>query len=310
MKYCLFTYQPLKSDEALYSLTGLKQLSPKLTELRIFPYSSEQLRKESQRLAGKISIQGVQPKLSVQLSIKAEVFKVVERSGAYIVKPQASNFPNLPENEDLTMHLAKVAKIAVPWHGLIKCDDDSLAYVIRRFDRKGHYKVPQEDFAQLLGAVRTTKYEATMEQVAGVIDEFCTFRTLEWLKLFRRIVFSFLVGNEDMHLKNFSLLTDEKGRKCLTPAYDFLNSTIAMPGAEEELALSLREKKRGFKRQDFVWYAETSLFLHPKKSEKIIDELLAQVPLWKKIIKVSFLTGDMKKAYQSVLQERVRRLAT
>jgi serine/threonine-protein kinase HipA len=308
---CLFTYKPLKVGEENYSVEGLKSLSPKLTGLKLFPYSSAQQLIEAQRMAGKISIQGVQPKLSVQLSIKEQVFEIVERGGTYIVKPPTPNYPEMPENEDLTMHLADIAGFQVPWHGLIRAEDDRLSYVIKRFDRKGkRRKVPQEDFAQLMGATSTTKYEASMEKVAEIIEEFCTFKTLDCLELFRRTIFCFLVGNEDMHLKNFSVTTMDNGRVRLTPLYDCLNSTIATAGAEEELALPIDGNKRGFNRRIFIdKFAVPHLYIPSAKAGKEIDQLLKCIPEWKKMIDASFLSEPTKAKYSDLIDKRAKRLS-
>src|SRR5882724_11657416 len=111
-----------------------------------------------------------------------------------------------------------------------------------------------EDFAQLSGASRDTKYESSMEKVAKVIDAYCTFPVIEQIKLFQRVLFSFLVGNEDMHLKNFSLITRKTGRVDLSPAYDFVNSTIALPNAKEEMALPIRGKRSNLTRSDIFDY--------------------------------------------------------
>ena len=308
---CLFTYRELKPGETNYSIEGLKKLNPKLTKLNLFPYTSEQQLVESRKMAGKISIQGVQPKLSVQLSIKESVFEIVERHGTYIVKPPVTQWAELPENEDLTMHLASLSGFSVPWHGLIKAQDDRLSYVIKRFDRKGKkHKNPQEDFAQLMGATSTTKYEATMEDVASVIEKYCTFKTLEWYELFRRTIFCFLVGNEDMHLKNFSVTTMPNGKIQLTPFYDFLNTTIASEGSEEELALPIDGSKHGFSRKTFVEkFAIPHLYISKEKAEKEIDRLLKDVPAWKAMIEKSFLSAKLKSDYIKLLEARSKRLA-
>ncbi len=280
---CLLTYEELKPGEKFYSAAGLKKLNPKLKSLKAFPYTQEEQLKEARKMATKISIQGVQPKISVQLSLTDQSFQVVDKGGTYIVKPQTMLYPELPENEDVTMKLANLANIQVPWHGLIRSEDETLSYVIKRFDRKGHgQKVSQEDLAQLMGASRTTKYEASMEKVAELLN-YCTFPTLEGLKLFRRLVFSFLVGNEDMHLKNFSVYTDGNQVK-LTPAYDLVNTTIAMESPQEELALSLRERKRNFKKTDFLSYATEDLFIVEKKAVKEIQDLLDVIPKWTELI--------------------------
>ena len=179
-----------------------------------------------------MSIQGVQPKLSAVLSVKAGRFDVVDSGGEFILKPPSSSYPELPENEDLTMRLAAAAKVRVPLHGMLWAKDHTRTYFIRRFDRgrKGK-KFAVEDFAQLLGKTRDTKYDSSMEQVAKTLD-YCTFPIVEGRELFRRTVFCFLAGNEDMHLKNFSLLTRD-GKTTLSPAYDLLSSSLVLSNPEE-----------------------------------------------------------------------------
>ena len=155
-------------------------------------------------MAKKISIQGVQPKYSVVLSEKTLAFEEKETEGHYILKPQVSQYKQLPENEDLTMHLVAMAGLEVPWHGLIKCSDGSLSYVIKRFDRTKKEKIAIEDFSQLVGVSRSTKYDVSTEKLAEAIEDYCTFPSLEKFKLYQLIILAFLLGNEDLHLKFIS----------------------------------------------------------------------------------------------------------
>lgn len=307
---CLFTYEPLKEFENIYSKEGLKSLSRRLDDLRVFPYTAEEQRRESQSLASKMSIQGMQPKLSGILEESKSEFQIREKGGQYIIKPSTLDYPELPENEDCTMDLAQMANFEIPWHGLIQCSDGSRSYIIRRFDRKGRKeKVPIEDFAQLIGASRSTKYLATTERVAEAIEEFCTFPSLELLKLYRLVVFSFLVGNEDLHLKNFSLITEPNNIR-LSPCYDLVNTTIALAAPKKELALELRGKKTGFERTDFIKYLASEVCLLPeKKAIKELSGLLSLLPQWKDHIRKSFLSPRMKKLYLSLLEERAARVA-
>jgi serine/threonine-protein kinase HipA len=133
-----------------------------------------------------MSVQGIQPKLSATLNVSRQRFEVVDIGGHYILKPQNPQFPQLPENEDLSMRLAGAAGIDVPLHGLVYSKDGSFTYFIKRFDRIGrNKKLAVEDFAQLFGLSRETKYDASMEKVAAVIEKYCTFPALEKIKLFR-----------------------------------------------------------------------------------------------------------------------------
>jgi serine/threonine-protein kinase HipA len=310
MKRCLLTYEPLAIAEENYSQKGLKTLSKTLSRLEVFPYSQEEQIEIARKMVKKISIQGVQPKFSVILSLKDQAFKEVENNGKYILKPQVSRYKLLPENEDLTMHLVSLAGMNLPWHGLLKCADGSLSYVIKRFDRAGKEKIPMEDFTQLIGASRDTKYDVPTEKVAEAIEDFCTFPTVEYLKLYKLILLAFLLGNEDLHLKNLSLVTiDNKVQ--LSPVYDFVNSTIINPNSEDELALSIADKKKGFTRSDFIeGFAVKTLFLNKALAEKELTKLISCLPQWKKMVEKSFLSAELKKRYLALLDERAARLIT
>jgi serine/threonine-protein kinase HipA len=306
MNRCPITYEDC--GEQRYSPRGLRLLSRRLTRLEDFPYSAAQQRREAIRRAGKMSIQGVQPKLSAVLDAEQSTIEIVEAGGRYIIKPQMSEYPEVPENEDLTMKMAAAAGLEAPFHGLIHSKDGSLSYVIRRFDRTGRSdKVPLEDFAQLLGRDRDTKYGASMEQVASVLNRFCTFPAVEKLKLFKLVLFNFLTGNEDAHLKNFSLIRrDEKVE--LSPVYDLLNSTMVIdPG--EELALPLNGKKNKLKCEDFMeYYAFERLGLTDKTVSRTIRELEDARPLWQDLLGRSFLSDKRKAMYRELLDRRAQTL--
>lgn len=304
MSKCLFTYERL--EKGIYSPQGLKKLNTRLTNLNLFPYDQKEQLKEVQKHAGKISIQGIQPKLSAKLSVKNENFVLVEKNGEFIIKPQVFNYQELPENEDLTMHLAQIAGLNVPWHGLIKAKDKSLLYVIKRFDRMPlNKKLHQEDFAQLMGATRSTKYLGSMEKVCEIVEEYASFPTLELEILFKLTLFSFLIGNEDLHLKNFSMQTTLKGVTKLTPVYDLVNSTIALSNPQEELALEMNGKKSGFKKKDFIdYFASEYCYVSKDRAQKTLDDLLAKVTIFDKLIKKSLLSKEMQNKYQKVLHER------
>ncbi|OPY17212.1 MAG: Serine/threonine-protein kinase HipA [Syntrophus sp. PtaB.Bin138] len=306
MNRCPITYEDC--GEQRYSIRGLHLLSRRLTRLQDFPYSAAQQRREAVRRVGKMSIQGVQPKLSAVLNVEANTFEIVESGGRYIVKPQMSDYPEVPENEDLTMKMAAAAGLEAPFHGLIHSKDGSLSYVIRRFDRTGRTnRIPLEDFAQLLGHDRDTKYASSMEQVSSVLDRFCTFPAIEKLKLFKLVLFNYLSGNEDAHLKNFSLIRrDEKVE--LSPVYDLLNSTIIID-SKEELALPLNGKKSKLKREDFVdYFAKERLGLTDKAISRTIGELETAYPHWMDLLGRGFLSDTRKTIYRELLDRRMQTL--
>lgn len=310
MSRCLFTYQNL--DRGEYSKEGLKKLNPRLEVLKPFPYDFVEQMREVQRHAGKISIQGIQPKLSAKLSVKDHSFLPVTKSGKFIIKPQVIDYPELPQNEDLTMHLAQLVGLEVPWHGLLRAKDDSLLYIIKRFDRlPKHKKLPQEDFAQLIGATRSTKYQASMEKVCEVVEEFSSFPSLELEKIFRLTIFSYLIGNEDLHLKNFSIQTNQKGVRKLTPVYDLVNTTIALVEPKEELALELNGKNSNFSREDFIdYFGPEHCYLSKETGGRILSEIISKkekIEIW---VKKSFLSETMKESYLQVVKKRMKVLSS
>jgi serine/threonine-protein kinase HipA len=304
MNRCPITYELCGTSK--YSEKGLRMIAPKLTHLNDLPYTAAELRQEAANRAKKLSIQGVQPKLSATISVVEQEFKIVDQFGTYIIKPQNDLFPELPQNEDVTMRMAKVFGLDVPFHGMLYAKDGSLSYFIKRFDRYGKgKKLATEDFAQLTGNTRDTKYRFTMEKLVPVIDEFCSFPAIEKADFFKRILFCFVTGNEDMHLKNFSLIT-KNGKTTLTPIYDFLNSSIAIKNPEEEIALTLKGKKSNLKATDFVdYYAKERLQLNEKTITTILEQMHNRIPKWKELLEISFLSDEMKEKYLELLKYKL-----
>jgi serine/threonine-protein kinase HipA len=309
MNRCPITYE--LCGEQKYSAQGLKLLSPKLKDLLDFPYNKGDQLKEAMARATKMSIQGVQPKLSVRLNVSAGIFEIADQGGTFIIKPQNDLYEELPENEDLTMRLAALAGIEIPLHGMIYSKDGSRSYFIKRFDRLPKKKrVAVEDFAQLTGQTRETKYSSSMEKVAGVLDQFCTFPLIEKQKLFRLTIFNFLCGNEDMHLKNFSLIR-RNGKVEISPSYDLLNTTIAMSNPQEEFALTLAGRKSKITKENLIdYFGSERLGLTSIIIKKTLQEIENQKLKWYKQIQISFLSEEMKKKYVELMSLRWARIFT
>ena len=303
MNRCPITYD--LCGENLYSEKGLKLLSPALDELTILEYSARELRKEAMIRASKMSIQGVQPKLSAVLNIKEHCFRIVDKNGKYILKPQHHLFNEVPQNEDLTMRLASTIGIDVPLHGMVYSKDHSLTYFIKRFDRKSQKdKIPVEDFAQLSGMSRDTKYKYSMEKLISIIEQYCTFPAIEKAKLFKLVLFNFLVGNEDMHLKNYSVIV-RNNKVELSPAYDLLNTTIIIKGDTEEIALPLKGKKKNLSSALLInYFGKERCGLTDIVIEKILETIRSTIPYWFDFIDISFLSKDVKEEYTLLLQQR------
>jgi len=303
MSRCPITYQEIASGR--YSKTGLNKLNPALDNLKPLPLDRREQIREAQRRMTKMSIAGVQPKLSAQLSVKDQTFTIVDKHGSYILKPELSDYEEVPQNEDLTMRMAGVCGIDVPFHGLIYAKDNSMLYFIRRFDRTGRAgKIHVEDFAQVAGMTRETKYDYSMEKVVTLIEDYCTFPMVEKMKLFRRTLFCWLTGNEDMHLKNFSLIHIEDKIE-LSPAYDLLNTTIVLANPAEEMALPLQGKKSNFSYDMFFdYFGMERLGLNEKVLGNIEQELRQTFPEWERMVAISFLSDEKKEAYMRVLNQR------
>jgi serine/threonine-protein kinase HipA len=304
MNLCPITYKPCGDNR--YSETGLRLLSPGLTSLKDIEYTAEEQRQEAFYRASRMSVQGVQPKLSAKLNVKECKLDIVDTGGRYILKPQHQYFPEMPQNEDLTMRLADEIGLEVPFHGLIWSKDNSLTYFIKRFDRKGQSeKIPVEDFSQLAGLSRDTKYDSSLEKVVGLIDRFCTFPAIEKLVLFKLVIFGYLTGNDDMHLKNFSVITED-GRVRLSPCYDLVNTSIEYKKPEEEIALTLRGRKKKLTRQILIDYFGIERCELPAKSiDKVLETIVAAIPQWKELTDISFLSKGMKEKYLELLHIRL-----
>jgi len=307
MRYCPITLEPIADDET-FSVLGLRSLHPRLRSLAPLDLSYEDQLRQARTRSDKMSIQGVQPKLSATLKLKEARLQIVDTGGRFILKPNPRDYEEVPANEALTMTLAAHAGIDTPPHGIIPAVDGSWVYVIRRFDREGRKKIHVEDFAQLSNRKRDTKYESSLERVADVVEEHCSFPNLEKPRLARRLLFCFLTGNEDMHLKNFSLIASE-GNVALSPAYDFLNTSLVLENAKEESALPLKGKKNNLTRKLWLdYYCRERLGLSETAISRILADLRIGVPAWRELIARSFLSAPKREAYAELVEERAGRL--
>ena len=307
MSRCPISYSLV--GESHYSQKGLRSLAYGLSKLNLFEYTAEEQRIEAFNRASKMSIQGVQPKLSAILNIKDEKFQIVDRGGRYILKPQHPYFPQLPENEDLTMRLAEITGLDVPLHGMIWSKDNTLTYFIKRFDRKGQNdKVPLEDFAQLAGLSRDTKYNYSMEKLVKLIDSYCTFPAIEKVKLFKLVLFCFVTGNDDMHLKNFSIINLD-GKIQLSPCYDLVNTIVEYKNPEDEIALPIKGKKKNLTRNMLInYFGQDKCDLTDKVIDKVLDSITNAIPKWREEISISFLSDEMKEKYLALINAQLERL--
>ncbi|MBR0036679.1 MAG: HipA domain-containing protein [Bacteroidales bacterium] len=308
---CLYCYQELEEGQKDFHPQCVKKFFG-TKELPLLEYRQKELdRLAEQVIRAQTSLTGVQPKLSLNLSKHEGCSRltVVGLWGDFIFKPQTDDYPQLPENEDLTMHLAEAAKINVVPHSLIRLADGQLGYITKRIDRtQTGEKIDMEDMCQLTLHPTEYKYKGSYEQIAKTIVQYCSTPKLNLTNYMQLLLFCFVSGNNDMHLKNFSLYRPYKDY-LLTPAYNLLNVAIANPKDKEELALPLSGRKTKLRLEDFLNAAkimglDENVVLH------LIAGLQKALPKWQELIHASFLSEDMKNRYEELVISRLSRLQT
>ncbi|MCK5171692.1 MAG: HipA domain-containing protein [Bacteroidales bacterium] len=309
---CLYCYQENNSDVKDYHPSCSKKLYGG-EEPPILDYSFSEMSKLAEKvISNSVTVPGVQAKLSLHLDKKGSrpsKLTLVGLWGDYILKPPTAKYPQLPENEDLSMHLADIFKIKVVPHSLIRLKSNELAYITKRVDRDKKGKMHMEDFCQLSERLTEDKYKASMEQVGKLILKYSSNPLLDALTFFEVTIFSFLTGNADMHLKNFSLLDYRNGLTGLSPAYDLLSTRLVVPEKEdnEEMALTLNGRKRNFKVQDFLVFGER-LKLTEKQVQNSLTKFSKQLDKVLNFVDFSFLSADFKEEYKELIQKRAERL--
>ena len=223
------------------------------------------------------TVTGVQKKLSLHLdsSGKSPRLTLVGYPAGYILKPESSEYPFLPQSEFVVMKLAEMFKIRTVPSMLLELEDGSFAYITKRIDRDGDRKIHMEDFCQLSERLTEDKYKGSYEQCGKIISKYSAIPLADKTDFFNRVVFSWIMGNNDMHLKNFSLIQNESGF-VLSPAYDLLPVRLVAPFDTEELALNLNGKKNRIKKSDFLSLAK-SLEISETVAEKLMNRALETV---------------------------------
>ena len=306
---CLYCYQELEEGQKdFHSSCARKFFGTK--DVPSLEYKHEDLDQLAEQvIRAQTSLTGVQPKLSLNLSKHEDSSRltIVGLWGDYIFKPQTERYPQLPENEDLTMHLAEAAKISVVPHSLIRLADGELGYITKRIDRtKYGEKIDMEDMCQLTLHPTEYKYKGSHEQIAKTIMQYSSTPKLDLTNYMQLLLFCFVTGNNDMHLKNFSLYRPADGYQ-LTPAYDLLNVAIANPNDQEELALSIAGRKKNLRLKDFLSAAKT-MGLEETVVQRLISSIQKSLPKWQNLIRQSFLSEELKVAYENLIVSRLERL--
>lgn len=306
---CLYCYKPLADGEKDFHPACARKFFGE-PQAPVLDYTTEQLDElAAKAIQDQTSLTGVQPKLSLHLQKHQGCSRltIVGLWGGYICKPQTSQYPQMPEVEDLTMHLAEAAKIEVVPHTLMRMADDSLCYLTRRIDRVGEEKIAMEDMCQLTERMTENKYMSSCERVGKTIASFSTTPKMDVVNFFELVLFCWLTGNNDMHLKNFSLYEPHDSEIRLTPAYDLLNAAIINPKDDEELALTLNGRKKHINRNDFIKAAGT-LGIDSNVVERLFAKYQRLKPKFETIIDVSFLGQELKDSYKTLLDNRLKRL--
>jgi serine/threonine-protein kinase HipA len=312
-KKCLYCYGELSEDDQFdyhpkcsFAFFGSK-VPPTLN------YSLREMNELAKKVVSShIAVPGVQPKLSLSLidetlnRINLKRLTVVGALGGnYIFKPPSTTYPEMPENEHVTMKIAEAFGIQTVPSSLIRLGSGELAYITKRIDRTsdGH-KIHMLDMFQITEAV--DKYKSTMERVGKALGQYSADTLLDKLRYFELVVFCYLTGNNDMHLKNFSMIKkDEKW--VLSPAYDLLNVNLANPSDHEELALNMEGKKRKFTRHNFERFG-ANLGLNNKQILGVFDRFLKKQPKAKSLIEESFLSQEAKGNYSKIMEQKYKQL--
>jgi serine/threonine-protein kinase HipA len=308
MNKCLYCYQELEEGQTDFHTTCSRKIFG--TSIPpILPYTHNQISVLAEQVVrSQITLTGVQPKLSLDLEGKdaPKRFTIVGLWGGYILKPQTEQFTQLPQLEDLTMHLAEIAKINTVPHSLIRFADGELCYITKRIDRdkKGN-KIPMEDMCQLSERLTEYKYKGSYEQIAKLILKYSNAPKLDLVNFWEQVLFCWLTGNADMHLKNFSLYSPTGFSYNLTPAYDMLSTVLVMPEDMEELALNLNGKKKKLKRSDFG-----AAFANSGLDQKVIENIFVKfervLPKWIEFIDRSFISDSMKEEYKELIRLKIK----
>jgi serine/threonine-protein kinase HipA len=314
MRKCLYCYMELDAkDGGDYHPKCIKVFYGTKHAL-VLPYRLSEMEKLAKEVAEQsVTVPGVQPKLSLGW-IKTELenghqgrLTIMDAlEGNYILKPQNADYPQMPENEHLSMKLAELFKIDIVPVNMIRLQSGELCFITKRIDRNPDgSKNHMIDFLQIMEL--EDKYKGSMEMVGKTIGELSANTLLDKLRFFELTVFNYIIGNNDMHLKNFSMWLNKFGWT-LSPAYDLLNVKMILPKDKEDTALMLGGKKENFNKGYFDRLGD-ALKLNDKQINAVYKRLQKWLPEASKLIDRSFLTEDYKNSYKELITVRTKLLA-
>ena len=312
MRRCLYCYDDLGEETSEFHKVCSRKIfgTPIPPEL---PYSEDQMLQLAEKvIKSQTTVTGVQPKLSLHLEKlskedEPQRFTIVGLWGGYILKPPTKQYKFLPELEDLTMHLAEISGINVVPHSLIRLSSGKLSYITRRIDRINETRIHMEDMCQLTERLTEQKYNGSHEQIGKAIVKYSVNPGLDIIYFFEQVLFSFLTGNADMHLKNFSLIDRPELGYVLSPAYDMVASSLVVEGDEEELALTLNGKKKKLRKKDFL-EAINRFDIDAKAIENIFGKFKNSEEQWHEFINKSFLPDDMIIGFHDLIRKRANQI--
>ena len=311
MSKCLYCYQELEDGQVDFHLACARKFFGS-EAAPILPYTRDNMSELARQvIRTSASVTGVQAKMSLDVNRggknEPSKFTIVGLWGKYIFKPQSSQYPCLPELEDLTMKMAEAARIRTARHSLIRLADGELGYLTLRMDRgrKGE-KISMLDMCQLSNRLTEHKYYGTYQQLAETVKKYSAAPMLDVQRFWEVVLFSWITGNSDMHCKNFSLVDIGGGEYALAPAYDLLAVWLADPADTEEMAMSFTVggEKTGFDRSTFM-SAFTQSGIPADVADKMIERMKGNLTVWKGLIGQSFLPEKMKGDYIQLLADRI-----
>ena len=305
---CLYCYELIEEEKEFHEKCSIQFFGSSVPP--IIPYSFDQMADLAKDVVERsVTVPGVQAKLS--MSVVKETWEKAETrltvvgslNGRYVFKPPSDRFPEMPANEHVTMRIAEGFGIRVVPSSLIRLKSGELSYITKSIDRTATgEKIHMLDMFQITEAVN--KYKSSMEKIGKAIHNYSDNTMLDKIFYFELTLFSFLTGNNDMHLKNFSMIKNPSGW-VLAPAYDLLNVAIVLPEDTEELALTLEGKKKKIKREHFEKFGE-GLGLTNKQVQGTFNRMIKYKPLAIEWINKSFLSKGMKEAYGDIVEKKYR----
>ena len=310
---CLYCYQDLEKDTESEFHPGCSTKIFGKPEPPLLDYTNDQMLELAEKvIQSQSAVTGVQPKLSLGLeklknSYVPHKLTITGVWGGYILKPPSEYYASLPELEDLTMHLAAAAGIETVPHTLIRLQSGELSYLTKRIDREGKQKFHMEDMCQLTEKLTEAKYRGSYEQIGKALVEYSENPGLDIINFFEQVVFCFLTGNNDMHLKNFSLFKHPERGYNLSPAYDMVAAELVVTGDDEELALTLNGKKKKIKRKDFEDAMER-FNIDQQAFDNIFKRFTKALPKWHMLVGKSFLPKEMQEEYRLMLDRKARQI--